>query len=159
MGQTEKLKGQCSCGEIEYELTAKPMFVHCCHCSWCQRETGSAFAINAMIEACELKLLKGLPEKIDQPSNSGLGQQVCRCPKCKTALWSYYGSAKEAVCFVRVGTLYDPNQCPPDIHIFTSTKQKWVVLNDSVPVMEEYYQRSKYWPESSIARYKRAISA
>jgi hypothetical protein len=159
MNEKERNKGSCTCGEIEYELTEAPMFVHCCHCTWCQRESGSAFAINALIEAGNVKLIRGCPEKIDVPTNSGTGQQISRCPSCKIALWSNYGAAKDTVCFVRVGTLDKPDACPPDIHIFTSSKQKWVELNNSVPVMDEYYQRSKYWPEPSIERYKRAIKA
>jgi len=159
MNESDRIKGKCTCGEIEYELSAVPMFVHCCHCTWCQRETGSAFAINALIEADQVQVIQGCPENIDVPSDSGVGQKICRCPSCKTALWSNYGAAKDTVCFIRVGTLYKPDLCPPDIHIFTSTKQKWVELNDSVPVMEKYYQRDKYWPEQSIARYKRAIKA
>lgn len=159
MNEGDGSKGRCTCGEVEYALSAAPMFVHCCHCTWCQRETGSAFAINALIEADEVRLLRGRPEQIKVPSNSGAGQVISRCPSCRTALWSHYGAAKGAVCFVRVGTLDDPDACPPDIHIFTSTKQRWVVLDGSVPVMDEYYQRSRYWPEQSVARYKRAIGA
>ena len=159
MNENAKNKGKCACGEIQYELMAPPMFVHCCHCTWCQRETGSAFAINALIETDQTQLVKGCPEIIHVPSNSGIGQDITRCPSCKTALWSNYGAAKEAVCFIRVGTLNNPDACSPDIHIFTSTKQKWVQLDSSVPVMAEYYQRSKYWPESSFVRYKRAIRA
>lgn len=157
MTERDSNTGRCTCGEVEYELTAAPMFVHCCHCSWCQRETGSAFAINALIETENVVVRRGCTETITVPSNSGMGQNICRCPSCKTALWSQYGAAKDNVCFVRVGTLNNPNACPPDIHIFTSTKQKWLQLDDSVPVMTEYYQRSKYWPEQSVVRYKRAI--
>ena len=151
--------GRCSCGAVRYRMTASPVFVHACHCTWCQRETGSAFAINALIEAEHIQLIKGQPEIITVPSNSGKGQQICRCPVCKTALWSHYGAAKEKVSFVRVGTLNHPDACPPDIHIFTSTKQKWLQLSNAVPVMEQYYQRSKYWPEQSIVRYKRVTGA
>ena len=157
MDQNYKHVGRCTCGEVDYALSANPMFVHCCHCSWCQRETGSAFAINALIEANEVQVLKGNPELIQVPSNSGLGQLISRCPTCLTALWSHYGAAKNKVCFVRVGTLNNPNACPPDIHIFTSSKQHWLQLGSAVPVMDEYYQRSKYWPAESIARYKRAV--
>jgi len=153
-----KEQGKCSCGEIQYQLTKPPLFVHCCHCTWCQRETGSAFAINVLIEAAHVQLVKGIPETIKTPSNSGAGQAISRCPSCKTAVWSNYGAAKEAVCFVRAGTLNNPSACPPDIHIFTSTKQSWVQLDDSIPVMSEYYQRSKYWPKDSVARYKYAIN-
>ncbi|HSG52229.1 MAG TPA: GFA family protein [Rheinheimera sp.] len=158
MADKNSNSGRCTCGEVEYELAAAPMFVHCCHCSYCQRETGSAFAINALIEATNVVLRKGSPEQVTVPSNSGMGQNISRCPRCKTALWSHYGAAKDNVCFVRVGTLNTPDNCPPDIHIFTSTKQKWLQLDDSVPLMTEYYQRSKYWPEQSVLRYKRAIA-
>lgn len=151
------MTGKCTCGEVAYELTEAPMFVHCCHCTWCQRETGSAFAHNALIESEYVRLLRGSPERVEVPSNSGAGQVISRCPSCRIALFSHYGAAKEAVCFVRVGTLDDPNRCPPDIHIFTSSKQRWVQLDDRVPVVDEYYQRSKHWPEASVARYKRAL--
>lgn len=156
MNKNVSIKGKCTCGEIEYEMTEAPMFVHCCHCTWCQRETGSAFAINALIEADKVRVIKGCPEKVDVPSNSGIGQIISRCLSCKTTLWSNYGAAKDSVYFIRVGTLNTPDACPPDIHIFTSTKQKWVKLNCSVPVMDEYYQRSMYWPKESIERYIRA---
>ena len=157
MNGDTKNRGKCACGEVEYEMSASPMFVHCCHCTWCQRETGSAFAINALIESDKVVLLSGYPEFITNPSNSGIGQTIARCACCKTALWSNYGAAKEAVSFLRVGTLNNPNTYPPDIHIFTSTKQEWVQLDSAVPVVPEYYQRSKYWPNSSIVRYKAAI--
>lgn len=149
--------GQCTCGQVHYEITHKPMFVHCCHCTWCQRETGAAFALNALIESTFINVTSGEIEEIQTPTNSGIGQLVIRCPNCKVALWSYYGAAKSAVAFVRVGTLVDSTLCPPDIHIYTSSKLPWVVLNDQVPQMEEYYRRSLYWPEESIARYKKAI--
>lgn len=159
MNDNVRLTGKCTCGDIQFELKREPMFVHCCHCSWCQRETGSAFAINALVESENVKILTGHPDKVDVPSNSGLGQRIIRCSFCKTALWSNYSAAKETVCFVRVGTLNSPNACPPDIHIFTSTKQNWIELGNSVPAVDEYYQRSKYWPEESIHRYKIAIKA
>lgn len=159
MTDSIKREGKCACGDIQYELIVPPMFVHCCHCTWCQRETGSAFAINALIEAKQVRLLAGSPEVVHTPSNSGIGQIVSRCRTCKTAVWSSYGAAKEAVCFVRVGTLNNPDCCPPDIHIYTSTRQAWVQLGNSVPVMAEYYQRSKYWPKESVARYKLAVNA
>ena len=134
------------------------MFVHCCHCTYCQRESGSAFAVNAMIEADKVLLLQGAPERIRVPSPSGKGQTFTRCPVCKMALWSNYAGAGDKINFVRVGTLEDPDRCPPDIHIFTSTKLPWVKLPDDVPAVAEYYQRSKYWPENSIERRKIALA-
>lgn len=150
------LDGGCACGAVRYRLLRQPMFVHCCHCNWCQRESGSAFAVNAIIESSEVQLLTGSPEKIDTPSASGRWQIYRRCPSCRIALWSHYSSAREAVSFVRAGTLDDPATCPPDIHIFTSSKQAWFELPAGAAAVEEYYQRSAYWPVESVARYAQA---
>jgi len=147
-------EGGCTCRQVRYRMTSRPLFVHCCHCSWCQRETGSAFALNAMIEADRVELLSGAPECVDTPSASGKGQKIWRCPSCRVAVWSNYSGAGETVRFVRVGSLDEPGRLPPDIHIFTSTKQPWVVLPDGVPVMEDFYQRSRYWPADSQERFR-----
>ena len=147
--------GRCDCGTISYRLGARPLFVHCCHCHWCQRETGSAFALNALIEMTALAV-DGPAERVDTPSESGNGQAVHRCPTCRVALWSHYGGMDEAIAFVRVGTLDDPDLCPPDIHIFTASKLAWVTVPDDVPALPEYYRRSEYWPAASIARFKAA---
>ena len=132
------------------------MFVHCCHCRWCQRESGSAFALNAMIEAERVELLSGAPELVHTPTLSGKGQKVMRCARCRIALWSHYAGAGDALSFVRVGTLDDPDQLPPDIHIFTSSKQPWVQLDPATPAVPEYYASRSYWPEASLAR-RRAL--
>ncbi len=151
--------GGCTCGAVRYRLNRTPLFVHCCHCTWCQRETGSAFAVNVLIEAEAVELLKGEVTKQDLPSASGAGQLFNRCGSCGVTLWSNYGSAKERVHFVRGGTLDEPALAPPDIHIFTSSKQPWVVLPEDVPAVEEYYRRSLYWPPQHVERYKAALSA
>ena len=150
------LEGGCTCRAVRYRMTSKPIFVHCCHCRWCQRETGASFALNALIEADRVVLLCGSPQMIDTPSNSGKGQKIVRCPTCRIALWSNYGGAGDKVRFVRVGTLDDPDRFPPDIHIFTISKQPWVVIPPGARAVREYYDRDKYWPEESLAR-RRAL--
>ena len=144
--------GGCTCRAVRYRMTGKPMFVNCCHCRWCQRETGASFALNAMIEADRVTLLAGAPELVDTPSESGRGQKVARCPKCRIAVWSHYAGAGPSVCFVRVGTLDQPDHLPPDIHIFTASKQPWVVLPPGAPAVPEYYDRNQHWPKASLAR-------
>jgi hypothetical protein len=133
-------------------METRPLFTHCCHCRWCQRESGSAFALNAMIEADRVTLLAGEPEVVDTPSASGRGQKIARCPACRVAVWSNYAGAGAAVRFVRVGSLDNPDLVPPDIHIFTSTKQPWVVLPQGARAVEEYYDFKQEWPAESIAR-------
>jgi hypothetical protein len=150
----EVFEGGCTCRQLRYRMTARPLFVHACHCRWCQRETGTAFALNAMIEAECVELLAGTPERVNTPSNSGKGQMILRCPACRIALWSNYGGAGDKVRFVRVGTLDDPDEFPPDIHIFTMSKQPWLKLPEGVPAVHEYYEAKKYWPAESLARRK-----
>jgi hypothetical protein len=146
------LEGGCTCRAIRYRMISAPLFVHCCHCRWCQRETGASFALNAMIEADRIVVLEGEPEVVATPSNSGKGQKIIRCPSCRIALWSNYAGAGDAIRFVRVGTLDDPDRLPPDIHIFTASKQPWVVLPPGTPAVAEYYDRDRYLPEESLER-------
>lgn len=150
--QNFPVEGGCDCRTVRYRLHSAPLFVHCCHCRWCQRETGTAFALNAMIEADRVSLAAGEPEMVPTPSASGKGQSIARCPICRIALWSHYAGAGTSVSFVRVGTLDEPDRFPPDIHIFTDSKQPWVVLPAGVPSVPEYYDRRQYWPAESIAR-------
>ncbi|CAN5356244.1 GFA family protein [soil metagenome] len=145
-------EGGCACGAVRYRLTADPMFVHCCHCTSCQTETGSAFVINALIESSAVETLSGAPEPVMTPSQSGKGQQVWRCPQCRVALWSNYGGADDRLRFVRAGTLDAPADFPPDVHIFTRSKLPWVGLPAEVPTFEAYYSSKELWPAASLER-------
>ena len=151
-GAVFPIDGGCDCGRIRYRMLTRPLVVHCCHCRWCQRESGGAFALNAMIESDRVVCAGEQPRIVDTPSESGLGQQVARCPHCWVALWSHYAGAGPVVRFVRVGTLDDPDLLPPEIHIFTRSKQPWVVLPPGVPAFEIYYERDGLWPAESLAR-------
>jgi len=153
------LEGGCGCRYIRFRMQTRPLFVHCCHCRWCQRETGAAFALNAMIEADRVSLLSGEPDLVDTPSESGLGQKIARCPKCRIAVWSNYAGANPVVNFVRVGTLDQPDHLPPDIHIFTASKQPWVIIPSHMPAVPEYYEREKFWPAESLARRQALLPA
>ena len=154
----EVFEGGCGCRVVRYRMTSRPLFVNCCHCRWCQRESGASFALNAMIEADRLELLEGTPEIVDTPSNSGQGQKFSRCPQCRLALWSNYAGAGDAVCFVRVGTLDNPDCMPPDIHIFTTSKQPRITLPCGKPSVPEFYDRNDYWPRESLERRKAMLA-
>ncbi len=158
MTDTTSFAGGCTCRAVRYRLTSAPLFVHCCHCRWCQRETGSAFALNALIEAERVQVLAGEVRIVDTPSNSGKGQRIARCPTCQIAVWSHYAGAGDAIRFVRVGTLDEPDRLPPDIHIFTASKQPWVVLASGAPAVPEYYRSSETWPPASLARRAAALA-
>ena len=149
--------GGCTCGSVRYRLTSTPLFVHCCHCRWCQRESGAAFALNAMIEADRVELLTGEPEVVLTPSLSGRGQKIARCPTCRIAVWSNYAGAGDRFRFVRVGSLDEPDRLPPDVHIFTMSKQPWVILPSGTPAFSEFYDRTVLWPAESLARRAAAL--
>jgi hypothetical protein len=151
--------GGCTCKAVRYRMTARPLFVHCCHCRWCQRETGASFALNAMIEMAHVEVVAGQTVEVLTPSLSGRGQKVHRCPQCHVALWSHYGGAGDRIAFVRVGTLDEPDRLPPEIHIFTASKQPWVRLPEGVPTAAEFYDRKALWPAESLARWAEHIAA
>ena len=156
IGQNVSMDGRCTCGAVRYRLRARPMIVHCCHCTWCQRESGSAFAVNAVIEASQVELLQGEPVRKTLPSASGKGQLFWRCADCGVTVWSNYPQAGPKIHFIRVGTLEEPARVPPDIHIYTSTKQPWVILPGGVRAVPEFYNPAEIWPAESLARFKAA---
>jgi hypothetical protein len=160
--------GGCSCGAVRYRLTAAPMFTHCCHCLDCQKQTGGAFAINALVEAANLPLLAGTPERITMPTDSGRPHDVYRCPTCQVALWSDYGR-RGYLLFLRIATLDAPHAIAPDVHIFTRSKVPWVDLAGVLPpgsatgkpagVYNVYYDMKSLWPAGSLARREAASAA
>ena len=143
-------EGGCSCGEVRYRLTSDPLFVHCCHCLNCQRQTGSAFVINLLIETDRLEVIAGEPQQVDAPRDGGETQKIWRCPTCQVAVFSQYGTPR--VRFVRAGTLDDPSSVAPNVHIFTRSKLPWIELPDSVPAFEVYYDMNELWPAESLER-------
>ena len=153
------IDGRCTCGLVRFRLTRAPTFVMACHCTWCQCETGSAFATLALIEMSELVLLDGTVDVVDVGSPSGAGQWVRRCPVCRVALWSHYGGPGSGLAFVRLGTLEDPGAFPPQVHCHASTRQDWLVLDGRVPVEPEGFDDAKYYPAESLARVKALTTA
>jgi hypothetical protein len=151
-------EGGCDCGKIRFRMLDAPLVVHCCHCRWCQRETGTAFALNAVVEADRVQLLGEAPEPVEMPSASGKGQTILRCPACRVAVWGHYhiGPGPKAN-FIRVGTLEDPNVCPPDVHIYTDSKQSWIVIPEGVDQFPGFYSGRdipRIYGEDGAARWK-----
>jgi hypothetical protein len=145
-------EGGCTCRAVRYRLIPPPLIVHCCHCRWCQRESGAAFALNALIESERVQLLAGHVELVATPSASGKGQRVARCPVCRVALWSHYSGFWDRVSFVRVGTLDEPDRFQPDVHIYTESKQPWVVIPAGARAFAQYYKSREVWSAESLER-------
>lgn len=149
-------EGGCACGAVRYRLEGDPLIVHCCHCLDCQRQTGSAFVLNALIESDRVTLLSGEPQPVTVPTDSGRPHDICRCPNCQTALWSDYGR-RGWLWFVRAGTLDEPSALSPGVHIYTRSKLPWLTLPDDVAQFEEYYDHKVVWNEGSLARARAAM--
>jgi hypothetical protein len=143
-------EGGCACGAVRYRLTSDPLFTHCCHCLNCQRQTGSAFVINLLIETDRVELVAGDPQPVDVSRDDGSTQRIFRCPSCQVAVFSQYG--RPEVRFVRAGTLDQPSTVEPDVHIFTRSKLPWIRLPDSVPAFDVYYDMKALWPAASLER-------
>ena len=150
------VEGGCACGAVRYRLTSDPLFVHCCHCLNCQRQTGSAFVINLLIETEHVELLAADPQPVDVPRDDGTEQRISRCPTCQVAVFSEYG--RPELRFVRGGTLDQPARVTPDVHIFTKSKLSWITLPDSVPAFEVYYDTKKLWPAASLERLEAILA-
>jgi hypothetical protein len=145
------LTGGCACGAVRYQLNASPLFVHCCHCHDCQRQTGSAFVLNALIETAHVDVQSGDVTPVAVPTDSGRPHRIFRCVNCQTALWSEYGGIAK-LRFIRVGTLDDATALTPDVHIYTRSKLPWVQLPQGVPAFEAYYDAKQLWPAASLER-------
>lgn len=154
--ESQASEGGCTCGYVRYTVLSKPMIVHCCHCRWCQRQTGTAFALNALIEADRVQLVQGKVEERTVSSPSGKGQTIARCPKCRIAVWSNYhmSGLKKRIRFIRVGTLDTPDLMPPDVHIFTASKQAWVCIPEGARTADIFYEYEETWSPENLSRRK-----
>ena len=157
----QAVEGGCTCGHVRYRVMSDPMIVHCCHCRWCQRQTGTAFALNALIEAERVEILNGEVDEIVVASPSGRGQTIARCPECEIAVWSNYqmSGLRDRIRFIRVGTLDNPDLMPPDVHIYTCSKQPWVRLPEGARAVETYYNYEETWSPESLARRQALFEA
>jgi len=154
MDDARNVEGGCTCGHVRYSVISDPMIVHCCHCLWCQRQTGTAFALNALIEADRVRIFEGDVEELTITSPSGNGQTIARCPNCRIALWSNYhmSGLRERIRFIRVGTLDNPDAMPPDVHIYTCSKQTWVRLPEGAQAFDKFYNYDTTWSPASLKR-------
>ena len=149
-------EGGCACGAVRYRLISRPMIVHCCHCLDCQKQTGGAFAVNALIETDRIEMLAGAPVAISMPTDSGRPHDIHRCAACEVAVWSDYGR-RPYLRFVRATTLDDPHALSPDVHIFTRSKMPWVGLPADVPAFEIFYAKMEdVWSAEALARRQAA---
>lgn len=144
--------GRCACGALTYELTKAPLFTQACHCRDCQRTTGGAFIVHAIVVEDDLKV-DGDIQTYFLPSGSGAGCEASACAKCADYIFVRYLYHKVPVIGLRTGTLDDPSAFPPEAHIFLQSKLPWLTLTDGKPQFQQGVAREDVWPTASVDRY------
>lgn len=123
------LTGGCQCGGLRYEVRAEPLSVYVCHCTECQRQSGSAFAMSAVVPRPALVYLSGRPKRCSRKADSGNTIDGDFCPDCGVRL-AHYPSANDKVAILKPGTLDDTRWLVPVGHIWTRSAQAWVTIPD-----------------------------
>lgn len=157
--QFHPIDGGCACGTVRYRMQAPPLIVHCCHCHACQREVGSAFAVNILIEKTESPLLSGETEAFAVPTVSGNPHLYNRCMKCQSIVWHEYHPPGPQIRFIPAGTLDPGHGIKPDIHIFTDSKQPWVPIPEGAKSVPQFYEYRETWRPESFERLRLAKKA
>ena len=149
-------EGGCACGAVRYRLASQPMFIHCCHCLNCQRQTGSAFVVNLLIQADRVQVFAGAPQPVDTPRDDGSAQRIFRCPECQVAIFSEYGRAGSALLYAAERSTIRPAS-RPTWHIYIRSKVGWVTLPEGTPAFDVYYDRGELWPAESLSRLEAVL--
>lgn len=146
------LTGGCACGAVRYEIDAVPIFVNNCHCTLCQRQTGSTSVVNMFVEGDKLHQLSGETIRHVVKAGSGGDHVIVRCAACGTAMWSFYPRMGELGAGVRAGTLDDPAAVRPDAAIFVADRMPWVTLPEGIPQFETTYNPAELLPPERFQR-------
>lgn len=119
--------GGCLCGRVRYRLTDEPLTLYACHCTDCQRRTGTAFALSMVVTRSSLELVKGDPQSyaIEMPDGRPKGGRFCAA--CSAHLWGEPRNFPQLVV-IQPGTLDDTSWLRPIGHIWTRSAQPWLSL-------------------------------
>tara|TARA_B100000579_G_scaffold278075_1_gene230015 strand:- start:122 stop:604 length:483 start_codon:yes stop_codon:yes gene_type:complete len=155
MENNEKLKGGCICGQVKYYITEKPLFTQACHCKDCKVLTGSSYVVNSSVLENTL-FVEGEVSSTELKAGSGASCKTYFCNKCGAYVYADYDSAFKRLT-LRTKTLNNPENFPPQVHIFTKDKDPWLNLSKDVTCFEEMYDPKKIWPEESLKRYSKYL--
>ena len=126
------LDGGCRCEQVRFRIEAAPIITQCCHCRECQNVTGSAFAINTMIESRHVSTVAGHPVLFVSDD----GQSSMQCAACGSNVWAFHRHFGDAVAFIGVGRLDEGERLPPEVHYFTRSRHPWVSTPANLPAFE-----------------------
>jgi hypothetical protein len=150
---TDIQAGGCGCGAVRYQLSGPPLFTHVCHCSECQRRTGSAFGLTMMIQRTQLEIIQGELKGISVNTDSGTLKTSYFCPACGVHIWNERDRDSSIYAF-RPGTLDNASGIVVGAHVWTCSKQAWVKLDPAIPAFKKMYDRGEVWPPTSLDRVR-----
>jgi hypothetical protein len=143
--------GSCNCQSVQYTITDAPLFTHLCHCTKCQKRTGSAFVLNIMVFVNDIALTSAAPESYTTITDSGSELTTFACSSCRDILYHTHPEFARIV-MIAGGTVDDPGWIKPQAHIFVRSKQPWLELSNDIPAYLEMYQLEDTWPQASLAK-------
>ena len=128
-----KIDGGCFCGEVTFEAQVEPGHVLICHCTDCQRMSGSAFRTIVPAPADRFRLISGAPKTFVKVADSGNRRVNAFCATCGTQLWSSVEGKPSAPIAIRAGTVTQRDQLPPQRQIWRRSAQSWLAGIDALP--------------------------
>ncbi len=131
-----KFTGGCQCGNIRYEVVGIPKQLVVCHCTDCQRQSGSAFGMTLVVNEADFRLTQGEPKTFASKSHTGRAKLGAFCPECGTRIY-HKPEWRKGTVSVKPGTLDDTRWLKPDMHLWTSSKQTWVTIPEGVKAYEK----------------------
>jgi hypothetical protein len=140
--------GGCLCGAVRYEITGPPVTVYACHCTECQRHSGSAFAMAAVIPKEHFRITIGSPKMFARQTSPTKTMECCFCSKCGTRLYHVPGGASYPNRNIKPGTLDDPSWLMPTTHFWTRSAQHWVDIPDDATQYETQPEALSWVPRS-----------
>ena len=127
---TKTLEGRCNCGGVTYKVSGDPLLMYVCHCGNCRRRSGSAFGMGLVVSTENLKVT-GKLDCWERVSAAGNKNPVYRCATCGNVIYGQ-GAYTPGLTKLMPGTLNDAAEVEPDVHIWTSSAQKWVTIPSGV---------------------------
>lgn len=120
----------CSCGKLSLIAQGEPLRVSVCHCTACQRRTGSVFGMQARFSSDNVNI-DGPSKKYVRTADSGNRITFHFCPDCGSTMYYRLGDALDMIA-IPVGAFADPGFPPPQFSVYETRQHTWVVLPDNM---------------------------
>jgi len=148
-------EGGCQCGAVRYAVTCEPTALYCCHCTNCQAQGGSAFAMSMLVPRDGFAFIKGEPKRFDFVADSGNGKTGWCCPDCGVRLM-HDTEGRDSIT-VRAGTLDGAGELRPVGHIWTRSAQAWMKFDETDLIYEKapedgYTALKEKWAHQQASR-------